>query len=199
MTAQKRPLANKHSLNGGSESRPGRIEVMDEPFDLNITDDEQPKPNHAASSDYKAEDNGRSRLFGERHSRTRTKKESTPKAIIAIPNRKGQFKEPLTKLYAGVGTMMMIADPICGTAILSSAEKCAETLDQLAYENEAARRAIWMLTQTSTLGMVLVAHMPIIMAVLMHHVPRMQEAFGAMGANMMEEFLKQTAPGTETQ
>jgi hypothetical protein len=171
---------------------------MDEPFELNI-EDEPTQPNHKASSGFTTEtdDRRRSPFLGERLSRARKKKDTTPKAIVAIPNRKGQFKEPLTKLYAGVGTMMMIADPICGTAILSSAEKCAETLDQLAYENEAARRAIWMLTQTSTMGMVLVAHMPIMMAVAMHHVPKMQEAFGAMGANMMEEFLKQTAAGTE--
>jgi hypothetical protein len=168
---------------------------MDDEFDFTVEDSEQPKPNHTASSDFKSEDKRRSPFFGER--RKRVKKE-IPKAVVAIPNRKGQFVEPLTKLYAGVGTMMMMADPICGTAVVSSAEKCAETLDQLAYENEAARKAIWMLTQTSTLGMVFVAHMPILMAVLMHHVPRMQEAFGAMGANVMEEFLKQTAPGTES-
>jgi hypothetical protein len=143
---------------------------MDDEFDFTVEDSEQPKPNHTASSDFKSEDKRRSPFFGER--RKRVKKE-IPKAVVAIPNRKGQFVEPLTKLYA-------------------------ETLDQLAYENEAARKAIWMLTQTSTLGMVFVAHMPILMAVLMHHVPRMQEAFGAMGANVMEEFLKQTAPGTES-
>jgi methyl coenzyme M reductase alpha subunit len=170
---------------------------VDEEFELNIERTE-PTPNHEASAGFEpdAEEKRRPRNpFGGR--RSRTTKKALPKAAVAIPNRKGQFKEPLMKLYAALGTMVVMGDPICGAAIIASAEKCAEAVDQLAYENEAARRAIWMLTQTSTLGMVLVAHMPIIMTVAMHHVPRMQEAFGQMGANMMEDFLKQATQPNE--
>lgn len=166
-----------------------------------------PAPNHHASSDFHSDDPpatntvGGFRGFASRSARKgRTKPKETkqdfPLVIKQIPNRKGQFVEPLTQLYAGIGTTVILFDPVCGQAILQSAPKCAESIDELAYRNEAVRRAVFALTQTSAIGAVLVAHLPIIMAVVMHHVPAAQQAFGVMGANMMEEFLKQsTAPG----
>jgi hypothetical protein len=140
------------------------------------------------------------RAWSERTGRRPPKSVKTDKSApswditkTVIPNKKGQFVEPLMKLYASVGAAVMIADPICGTAIVTSAESCAKTLDDLAYQNEAVRRALYSLTTTSYLGAVLVAHLPIIMAVVMHHVPAAQQAFGQVGASMMEEYVKQVA------
>lgn len=166
-----------------------------------------PMPDASASADFVSDSPpepqpGGFRGFASRSARAgaRTRKAKTepkkdfPLLVQSIPNRKGQFVEPLTQIYAGIGTAVIMFDPVCGQAILTSATKCAETIDELAYKNEAVRRAVWALTQTSLWGAVIVAHMPIVMAVVMHHVPAAQQAFGALGANMMEEFLKQTTP-----
>src|SRR3954471_8603742 len=116
------PLANSHLRNGGPEYRRGHIEVMDEPFDpTNLTIEDEPKPNTDASADFTSDtgDKRRSRVFGERRNRAREKTPKAAKPVVHIPNRKGQFVAPLTKLYGGIGTMVMIGDPICGTAILT--------------------------------------------------------------------------------
>jgi hypothetical protein len=164
-----------------------------------------PMPNFRASENVEETEppapstgTGGFRGFASRSARKpRVKKETkatVPLAIQSIPNRKGQFVEPLMKMYGMAGATVMMYDPICGTAIMTSAQKCAETMDELAYQNESVRRVIWSLTRSSTFGAVIVAHLPILMAVIMHPVPAAQEAFGAMGANMMEEFLKQSTP-----
>jgi hypothetical protein len=162
-----------------------------------------PKPNHEASKDYSETEppppsrgTGGSRWRKRPAPAPKAKRADAPTAVkTLIPNRKGQFVEPLMKMYGGVGAMLMMYDPICGTAVMTSAQKCAETLDDLAYQNEAVRQVVWSLTRTSAFGAVIVAHLPIIMAITMHHVPAAQQAFGQLGANMMEEFLKQTTPG----
>ena len=108
--------------------------------------------------------------------RGRSPKETKP----APPKRRGQFKQPLTQMYAGIGTFLAIQDPVCGKAVLESAEKCAETLDDWAYQNPAVRRALASLTETSAVTAVIMAHAPIVMTVLMHHSPAAQKALGGM-------------------
>lgn len=97
--------------------------------------------------------------------RTRATKTTLP------PKRKGQFVEPLTQLYTACGMMLLPMDAVCGKAIIESAEQCAKSLDELAYQNDAVRRALFALTQTTALGGVVVAHLPILMAITMHHFP----------------------------
>jgi hypothetical protein len=97
------------------------------------------------------------------------KPEKPVKEKARVPNRKGQFVQPLTQMYSGIGAMVFQFDKPCGTAVLASAEQCAKSLDDLAYQNESVRRALATLTQGSALGAVIVAHGPIIMAVMAHH------------------------------
>lgn len=89
----------------------------------------------------------------------------------APPKRKGSFTKPLTDMYTGVGVMLMPFDQPCGTAVMESASQCAEALDNLAYQNESVRRALDSLLQSSAIGTVVVAHLPIIMVVASHHMP----------------------------
>jgi hypothetical protein len=83
--------------------------------------------------------------------------------------KKGQFIEPLTQLYALIGLGVSSVDQVCGPAILASASDCAKALDDLAYTNEAVRRALLSLTTVSGYGQVILAHVPIILAVASHH------------------------------
>lgn len=119
------------------------------------------------------------------NTRTKPKKAPVPKA------RPGHFVEPLTQIYAGLGMAIMPFDPVCANAVIMSAPKCAESLDKLAQENDAVRRALYSLTQTTAIGAVLVAHMPIVLAVVMHHVPAAQNMMGAMGQQMAENIARQ--------
>jgi hypothetical protein len=149
-------------------------------------------PNHTASREKKA------RWF---NSRPPGDQRSTPQRKTAprksIPRTKpGYFVEPLQQVYVGLGMMMMPIDPVCANAVITSAEQCAISLDKLAQENDAVRRALLALTKTSTLSAVFIAHMPIILAVGMHHVPAIQMAMGRMGQEFAETVAQQMQPPT---
>lgn len=96
---------------------------------------------------------------------TRQRKKPAPRA------KKGAFVEPLTELYSTLAIMLMPFDAQCADVVMKSAEQCAQSMDELAYQNESVRRALTAITQTSAWGAVIFAHMPIIMAVVMHHGP----------------------------
>ena len=98
------------------------------------------------------------------------------------PRRKGSLVGPLTDLYTTIGTMLCAVDQNCGLAIVNSASKCAESMDKLAYENEAVRRTLYRLLETSAWGGVITAHSPIIFAVAIHHVPAVRNALGKMAS-----------------
>lgn len=116
----------------------------------------------------------------------------------AVPRRKGQFVEPLTQMYAMVGAVAMPFDPVCANAVITSAQQCAESLDELAYQNEAVRRALYSLTQTSAIGAVAIAHAPIAMAVMMHHSNTAQKFLGDMGAAMADKVEDQMKGGANS-
>lgn len=83
--------------------------------------------------------------------------------------RQGKYVDSLKEIYGYAGMAITVVDPICGAAILESAEQCATSVDELAYKNPAVRRVIESITQTSVIGAVVAAHMPILLAVAMHH------------------------------
>lgn len=165
-----------------------------EPLDLNSLQAEtvdQPAfdvPDHKKSQEPPAE--RVRRLFAGDRRDTPAKAPRKPKK--PAPRAKhGAFVEPLQQMYAGIGIMLMPIDPVCANAVLSSAENCARTLDDLAYQNEAVRRVLTSLVTTSAAGAVFLAHMPILMAVVMHHVPSVQRAMGKMGEEMVENITRQ--------
>lgn len=79
------------------------------------------------------------------------------------------LKKALMELYSSVGMLLMPFDQPCATSVVNSAEQCADALVKLAAENDAVRRTLNAITQTSAWGGVLAAHLPIIMAVTSHH------------------------------
>ena len=99
---------------------------------------------------------------------TTTKPRPRPRKRASTPKH-GAYKDTLASMYTYVGMGIMVFDQPCGTAVVSSAEQCAQALDDLAYVNENVRRTLDVLTQGSVWSGVIVAHMPIIMAVAAHH------------------------------
>lgn len=89
------------------------------------------------------------------------KRASTPK--------KGAFVDPLVQLYGVAALTIMPVDQHCAGVILENAEKCATAVDELAYQNESVRRVLDKLMTGSAIGAVMLAHMPIIIAVASHH------------------------------
>jgi hypothetical protein len=131
---------------------------------------------------------------GDKRSTTRT-----PKPRIVVPKTKpGHFVEPLTQMYAGVAMAIMPFDPVCANAVMVSASRCADSLDKLAQENDAVRRALFALTRTTAIGMVFVAHMPILLAITIHHVPAAQNMLGEMGKEMADQIARQMNADGET-
>jgi hypothetical protein len=111
---------------------------------------------------------------------------------IVVPKVKpGHFVEPLTAFYAGFGLAIMPFDPVCANAVLNAGPQCAESLDKWSQTNDNVRRALFAITQTTAFGLVFVAHLPIILAVLIHHVPAAQNYLGQMGAEMAEDIARQ--------
>lgn len=105
--------------------------------------------------------------------------------------RRGQFERPLRELYTSIGAIMMPFDPICGTAVIQQAEPCAKSLDELAYQNDSVRHSLEFILATSAWGAVIAAHVPILLAIVMHHSPtlqaRMTTGFGDVVENMMRQ------------
>jgi hypothetical protein len=136
----------------------------------------------------------RAKPAGDKRSTTRT-----PKARVTVPKVKpGHFVEPLTQMYAGIAMALMPFDPVCANAVMVSASRCAESLDKLAQENDAVRRALFALTRTTAMGMVFVAHMPILLAITIHHVPAAQNMLGQMGKEMADQIARQMNADGET-
>jgi hypothetical protein len=127
----------------------------------------------------------RRRVFGGRKDAPgptlKTVKPSPPRLTNAT-------KKTLEELYAGIGGMLLPFDEVCGQVIIDAAPHCAETVYLAAQQNDALRRFVISMTQTSIYGALLIAHMPILMAVAAHHSknPTVKlSAFGAMGATKM--------------
>lgn len=125
---------------------------------------------------------------GERRSRKERPARETRRDI---PYPRGGFRGPLTNVYTGIGMTVMPFDPGCGRIIIENAEKCAESLDELARTNPAVRRVLMSLITTSAWGAVIMAHAPIMMAIAMHHVPALRER----QEKMVGEFAEMMANG----
>jgi hypothetical protein len=121
-------------------------------------------------------------------SKPRAEKKSRGKNKPMPTMPRGGLKPALTQLYTGFALAVMPFDPSCGKIILENAERCAESLDDLAKTNPAVRRALLSLVTTSAWGAVIMAHAPILMALAMHHVPALRERQEKMVADMAEMF-----------
>lgn len=87
------------------------------------------------------------------------------------PYRPSPLKNKLVQLYAGIGLGLSAFDPYCGGQIIANAEATGIAMDKLARENASVKRVLERLVATSVVLEVVSAHVPIMMAVAMHHGP----------------------------
>lgn len=93
----------------------------------------------------------------------RATKERTP------TTRATSLEKRLTELYVSLGTLVIVADPVCGTAVIQQAPETAAALDTLAKENPKVKRALEKMLAGGAWGSVVMAHFPIITTILAHH------------------------------
>ena len=137
-------------------------------------------PDHTARSGRQADapigasgetGNGRPGIFGGQRrgpgrprgsvSKPKAAKESPPKLSAAM---RGQLKD----LYSGIGAMLKPFDEFTGQTIIDQADKCADSVYELAQTNDSVRRFVIGLTTTSVMGAVIFAHLPILLALMRH-------------------------------
>lgn len=94
-------------------------------------------------------------------------KEKPRKPLPAVSD--ADLKKGVEQLYAFAGVMLMPFDQPCATVIANSAGDCANALVELSKTNEAVRRVLAGLTQGGAWGVVITAHLPIVMTVASHH------------------------------
>jgi hypothetical protein len=131
----------------------------------------------------------------ERNGARTTQRPSRARTTRSVPKtRPGALVQPLEQIYTTIGALLSPFDPVCGSAIIASAGKCATTLDTLAQQNDAVRRALLALTQTSAIGAVAIAHAPIALAVATHHVPAVATLQADIGTRVAEAFANTPQP-----
>lgn len=131
-------------------------------------------PNHRATSGERGEKlttpRGpvKPRLFGRtggassnRADNEKPRKESPPKLSPGM-------KQNLSDFYQFIGATIRPFDEFTGDTIIEQADKCADSVYKLAQSNDAVRRVVIALTTTSVSGAVLMAHLPIILAIARH-------------------------------
>lgn len=143
------------------------LAAKDVPYIGPSSDATDVEPDHTASADLPPDTEPASgSRFRRKRGRADKVKPETPKV------RNGALVKPLTEMYTSVGLMLAPFDPACSIVFVENAKRCAESLDALARENDAVRRALLALTQTSAWGGVMIAHLPLLLVVMSHHGPR---------------------------
>lgn len=95
--------------------------------------------------------------------------------------RAGKIQRELEQLYATMGSTIYVFNPKIGATIVENSTRCAESLDELARTNPAVRKALMAMLETGAWSGVIIAHMPIAMAVATEYIPSFREAFAPQG------------------
>jgi hypothetical protein len=105
------------------------------------------------------------------------------------PFVEGYLTEHLTKFYGNIGMMVGMFDPTCGSTVVMNAKQMAESMEKLAETSPGTRKFLMSLVSTSALAEVIAAHMPVLMAIAMHHT-----SAGQRLSMMMPQNEPQTEP-----
>jgi hypothetical protein len=115
-------------------------------------------------SDGPAKDEHRSGLFGT--GRAGVRKAAKPRKTV--PPLTNKHKQALTKFYMFFGASVRPFDEFVGDTIIEQAPECAASVYDLAQQNDAFRQMILAFTTTSMWGAVVMAHLPIVLALARH-------------------------------
>lgn len=157
-------------------------------FDVPVVDSDPPHvvPNHRATVDSEMQAPEPTSPFRERFLKNKTKPVARdtrpPKTQKVVPNRPGQFVEPLTDFYNTMALVAMPFKPQVAMVILGPcrpqteeeaardaqpptvAENCARAWDEGAQRSESLRRVLDTFLTVGVVGTIIAAHTPIIMS-----------------------------------
>jgi hypothetical protein len=123
-----------------------------------IVDTKPPRvPDHTASRD---------KMPGEGPAKKTTKVPTIPASKV-----EAQLVKPLTEIYQFVGGVIMLFDQYCALPWINGAEERARKVAEIAQRNDAVRKAILFLVESSDATQLAMIHAPLVMAPLMHHAP----------------------------
>lgn len=106
----------------------------------------------------------------------RKNKGSTRKEMKPVPPMpKGGIAGPIAALYKRAGTFIQPFDAGCGTALIMGADDCGKAWEEVCRRNPQMRRYVLAMIATGANMELLVAHLPIIAAVAIHHVPAVRQ------------------------
>lgn len=164
--------------------------MADEPTLGPITDSPpiEPKPDFRASQDAPTARLRRSLGSGKGREPREPRKPREPVA----KQRPGFFVKPIEQMYGMLAMAAMMKAPNTAAVIMKQAHDCAVAWDQLAQKNEAIRRMLMAITQTSDWGLIVVAHMPILFTAMNESGVQspILDMFGTSIADEAEEHLK---------
>jgi hypothetical protein len=139
---------------------------------------------------------------GTRTRKTQDTKESTPRTFVRADDeeikeyRPGILVKPLRDLYVTVGTLTLPFNQPVGTAFIQNAEPCAKALDNAAKTDKQIRRMLMLLVQGSVWGEIIIAHMPIMMALAVTLVPSMRATMNGVQSEGSGETINPVSLGT---
>lgn len=123
-------------------------------------------------------------------------KQQTPRAVRSArrasntplpPWREGAIAAWSAKMYTLAGVAISRFDPGCGAALQASADAAGGAWERLAKQNNTVRRWFAVLMQGSVISELVLAHAPLIVAVLSHHGP-FRTAVEEAGERFQKEF-----------
>lgn len=123
--------------------------------------------------------------------------ESVPVPDVPI-ERPGKIAKWVTKQYRRIGAILKPADPGCGAAVIAAADAAGLAWERLARENKTVRDVINRLMQTTVTTELLLAHLPIMITVLTHHVPAFRDFVTKSSMSFMAEFVPDDSGNEES-
>jgi hypothetical protein len=98
--------------------------------------------------------------------------ESEPKPRLSPePEKPGPIARWVASRYRWIGGLLSVADPQCGNAMVMCADAAGLAWQRMAKQNRQIRDIINRLMTSSATAELLMAHLPLLLAVLTHHVP----------------------------
>lgn len=184
------------------------------PIDLSLlarvstpTTTEEPSPKRRDRAPTDRTDRGHTSPRGEprqRATRTRTKtngETAPPRTFIRSDDDEikeyhpGILVKPLRDLYVTVGTLVIPFNKAVGTSFIQNAEPCAKALDNAAKTDKQIRRVLMLLIQGSVWGEVIIAHMPIMLALAVTLVPSIRATMNGVQSEGSTETINPVSLG----
>lgn len=113
------------------------------------------------------------------------------------PMPRGGIAAPMAALYKKTGEFIRPFDPGCGTALIMGASDCGKAWEEVCKRNPAVRKWILMLLSSGANMELLVAHLPILAAVAIHHVPAVRDLVTKLTGDMEKMFAQSMAMASD--